>query len=229
MRIVGLSGGIACGKSTVARLLADEHGVEVIDCDAIARATQRRGRWGHRRVAAAFGPRVLRAADGEIDREALGRLVFSDVNARRRLNAAAHAPIAVELVRRLLWAWLRLQPVAVVDMPLLFETGAHRWAALSVVVAADAGTQLRRLMARDGCGEADARARVDAQMPLEAKKARAGVVIDNGGGVSAEALRAQVAALAARLRPRGARWRALLTSPYALLLAAWAVRRLLAG
>lgn len=232
MRIVGLSGGIACGKSTVARILREQEGVEVIDCDALSRATQRKGRWGYRRVVGAFGLQVVRADDGELDREALARIVFDDPAARRRLNAASHAPVAAALAWRLLWAWLRLRPLVVVDMPLLFETGAHRFASTTVVVAVrDEAQQVGRLVARDGLSEADARSRVAAQMPLALKVALADAVLDNGaeggGGGGLEGLRGQVGRLAARLRRGAPWWRTALYSPYALgFAAAWALRRL---
>lgn len=106
-------------------------------------------------------------------------------------------------------------------MPLLFETGSHRLTRPTVLVAADPAAQLARLVSRDGCDEAAARARVAAQMPLEAKARLAGVVIDNSGPL--EALAPQVDALAARLR-RGALLPGLLTSPPGALLAALAAR-----
>ncbi|GBF94146.1 hypothetical protein Rsub_07133 [Raphidocelis subcapitata] len=220
MRVVGLTGGIASGKSTVSAQLRRRHGFRVVDADAIAHAVCAKGRWGYRRVVAAFGGGVLRP-DGELDREALAALVFSDAAARRRLQAATHPAVALELLRQVAAAWLSFRLVVVIDMPLLFETGSHRFTRPRVLVAADAATQLARLAARDGCGDAAARARVAAQMPLEAKARLADVVLDNGG--PPEALAPQVDALAARLR-RGALLPGLLASPLGVVLAALAAR-----
>ncbi|KAI8473017.1 MAG: dephospho-CoA kinase-domain-containing protein [Monoraphidium minutum] len=199
MRIVGLTGGITCGKSTVTAALR-RRGFLVIDCDKI------RTTWGHRRVVAAFGSGVLQP-DGELDRDALGRAAFGDASARRRLNASTHLPVALELLRRLAAAWLALRTVVVIDM-LLFETGSHRFTRPSVLVVAEPQEQLRRLMARDGSAEADARSRVAAQMPLASKLALADVAVD---------------ALVRRPR-RGALLPALLTSPYGLALGGAALR-----
>ncbi|KIZ07746.1 dephospho-CoA kinase [Monoraphidium neglectum] len=151
----------------------------------------------------------------------IARLVFIDDAGRRRLNAATHLPVAMEIVRQLISCWLRMRLVVVMDMPLLFETGSHKLTRPRVLVAADPDHQLRRLKERDGSSEADARARMAAQMPLEAKARLADVVLDNNG--SLEALERQVDQLARRLR-RGALLPGLLTSPCALMLclaAAW--------
>ena len=120
---------------------------------------------------------------GEIDRDALGAAVFSDPAARKRLNAATHLPLACELIVRLLAAWMMFEPLVVVDMPLLFETGASRLTRPRVLVACDKHTQLQRLMARNGLSAEQASARVSAQMPLAAKRSRADVVIDNNGSL----------------------------------------------
>ncbi|PNH09587.1 Dephospho-CoA kinase domain-containing protein, partial [Tetrabaena socialis] len=208
MRLVGLSGGIASGKSTVARELAALD-FDVIDCDELAKKATLKGSWGWRRVVASFGDGVL-AADGELDRECLGHLVFNDASARRRLNSATHLPVALALARRLLTCWLSCKWIVVVDMPLLFETKVYKLTRPNVLVACSQGTQLSRLVHRDGGSTERAVARINSQMPLDAKRRLADVVIENEGGL--EQLRDQVRQLAARLR-RGARAWGLLTSP----------------
>ncbi|GLC64510.1 hypothetical protein PLESTF_000173800 [Pleodorina starrii] len=214
MRVVGLSGGIASGKSTVSRLVT-AHGIELIDCDKLARDATRKGTWGWRRVVAAFGEEVL-GPDGELDRERLGALVFADPAARRRLNAATHLPVALALARRLLLSWLACKLLVVVDMPLLFETKMFKMTRPNVLVACSDEQQLERLLRRDGGSTERARARIAAQLPMEEKRRLADIVVENDGTL--EALQAKVDDLLTRLR-RGTMVLGLLTSPIAVLVA----------
>lgn len=206
--MVGLTGGIASGKSTVTAALRNA-GVEVIDADEVTHHVQRKGAWAYRRVVRQFGSRVLDGS-GNIDRQKLGDIVFSDAAARRRLNQATHAPIAVEIGRRLLWAWLRGSGTVVLDMPLLYESGAYRVTRPVVVVSVPRETQVVRLMQRDSCSREGAEARVAAQMPLADKAARADIVVNNGG--SREDTQEQAAQLAHTLRSSG-KLTAMATSP----------------
>jgi dephospho-CoA kinase len=215
MRLVGLTGGTGTGKSTVAATWR-AHGLPVIDCDALARAAVEPGRWGHARLVRALGRGVLKP-DGSVDREAVGRLVFSDAAARRRLNAATHPPVALALVRALLAAWLSCALVVAIDMPLLFESGAWRWTGARVLVEAPAETQAARVVARDGLAPADAAARVAAQAPAEGKRRHCGVVIDHAGGLAEWEAKAEAARAAVT---RGLWWHALLTPPGVAALAA---------
>jgi dephospho-CoA kinase len=185
-KVVGLTGGIGSGKSTVARLLA-ELGAVVIDADAIVRELQAPGSPLLAELAAAFGPQILTAA-GELDREALGALVFRDARARERLNAIMHPRVGAEMLRRLAAARERGAPLVVLDIPLLFEgqragTGTAARVAFdaTVVVYAAEAQQVERQVGRDGRPREEALRRVRAQMPLEEKKALADVVIDNSG------------------------------------------------
>lgn len=143
--------------------------------------------------------------------------MFDDAAARRRLEAATFPAIAAELARGIVSAWARCQPVCVVDMPLLFESGAYVLCRPRVLVACSPRVQLERLMRRDAMQRAAAEARVAAQMPLEAKRRLADAVIDNDG--SPQQLAAQVERLAAALRRRAwlHRW---LLSPAGVLAAA---------
>ncbi|MGY2002931.1 dephospho-CoA kinase [Blastococcus sp. SYSU DS1024] len=173
---IGLTGGIGSGKSTVARLLA-ERGAVVVDADRIAREVLEPGTPGLAAVAAAFGDGVL-AADGSLDRAALAAIVFSDEEARRRLDALVHPMVrqrSAELV-----ATAPDDAVVVNDVPLLVETGQAGTYDLVVVVEADLATRIARLVGR-GLTETDARARIATQASDEQRRAVADVVLDNSG------------------------------------------------
>lgn len=179
MFVIGLTGGIASGKSTVSRLLK-ELGATILDADVIAREVVEPGQPALAEIAAAFGPEVLRE-DGSLDRARLGALVFGDGEARARLNAITH-PRVIRRINELLEEERRANPrgVAVVDAPLLLEAGMGHLVDEVWVVAADEETQLRRLMRRDGLSRAEAMRRIRAQMPLAEKLRQADRVIDTG-------------------------------------------------
>lgn len=188
-RVIGLTGGIGTGKSTVARML-EELGAVVIDSDAIVRELQAAGAPMLREIAAAFGDALLRA-DGSLDRAALGELVFRDAGARARLEAIVHPAVGRESARRLRDAVAAGAPLVVVDIPLLFETrrsGTPSRANLGVeavvVVYAPRGQQIERQLARSGYDRAEAERRADAQISIEEKRARADYVIDNSGSLA---------------------------------------------
>jgi dephospho-CoA kinase len=171
---VALTGGIATGKSyCLARFAA--HGAAVIDADLLAREAVAPGTAGLAAVAARFGTEVL-AADGTLDRPALGRIVFGDMKARAALEAIVHPE-----VYRHIREWFANLPagtgVAMADIPLVFETGHNHDFDEVVVVACDPEEQIRRVMARDHLSDAGARARVAAQWPIEEKVKRADRVI----------------------------------------------------
>jgi dephospho-CoA kinase len=180
MVVAGLTGGIATGKSTVAAMLASA-GAKVVDADRIARDAVRPGTEAHAEVVARFGAGILRP-DGAIDRPRLAAVVFADPAEKRALEGIVHPRVRREIAEQL----QRLREadpgrVAVVDVPLLFETGMDRGLRPTIVVYAPEDVQLRRLIARDGLAEADALRRIRTQMPIEAKRARADIVIDNSG------------------------------------------------
>ncbi len=203
IRLVGLTGGIATGKSTAARRFA-RAGCTVIDADQVAREVVRPGTPALAEIAAAFGPEVIRA-DGSLDRERLGRIVFADPRARARLNAIVHPRVHDEVERRFAEA-RRRDPggLVVYDVPLLFETGSEGRFDLVVVVFAPPEVQQARLMARDGLDPVQARRRVDAQMGIGEKAARAHVVLENTG--TPADLEGQVDALVERIRGHNARY-----------------------
>ena len=178
MRTVGLTGGIGSGKSAVSRLL-QEHGAVVVDADLVAREVVDVGSPGLAAVVDAFGPDVLQE-DGSLDRAALGRLVFSDREALTRLNAVTHPRIAERTAALVRQAAEAGTEVLVHDVALLVENGLTGYDAV-VVVAASPQTQLDRLVRLRGMPEAEARARIAAQLPLEHKLAVATHVIRNDG------------------------------------------------
>ncbi len=170
MLLVGLTGGLATGKSTVARLFRD-CGATLIDADALARQVVQPGKPAWRDIVRTFGTQVLRP-DRTLDREALARIVFGDRTKLRKLNAIVHPRVAREqahLAREI----LRKEPRAVViyDVPLLFEAGADKRVDKIIVVTAPPRTQIARMQKRDGLTRPEALRRLRSQMPL-AKKVR---------------------------------------------------------
>ncbi|MCL6548260.1 MAG: dephospho-CoA kinase [Alicyclobacillus sp.] len=178
--IVGLTGGIATGKSTVTRILR-ELGAYVVDADVWARRVVEPGTPGLAEIVEAFGPGVLNE-DGTLNRKALAAVVFHDEAARRTLNRITH-PRVREGMRQETDDYLARHPGCPVvwDVPLLFEGDTRAMVDVTVLVYADERTQLARLMARDGLPEAEAEARIAAQMPIEEKRRLADYVIDNTG------------------------------------------------
>ena len=191
---VGLTGGIGSGKSAAAALLAG-HGAVIVDADLLARQAVVPGSQGLAEIVDQFGAAVL-TDSGELDRAALGEIVFADPEARARLNAIVH-PRVRELAAQ---AEQAAGPEAVVVhvIPLLVETGQQEAFDLVVVVDVDPDRQVRRVGRRDGLSAAQVEARMAAQASREQRLAAADVVLDNNG--SPEELAAQVAELWERLR-----------------------------
>lgn len=177
--LVGLTGGIGSGKSTVARLL-EERGAVVLDADAFARDAVRAGSEGFRRVVERFGGDVV-GPDGELDRPKLASIVFGDPESLGDLEAIVH-PEVRRAIADGIQTHLDTDDVVVLVNPLLIEMGTHRDCDLVVVVAASPRTQIERSVAR-GMGEDDVRARIAAQLPLEERARHADILIDNEGSV----------------------------------------------
>lgn len=181
MRLIGLTGGIGSGKSSVSRLLAS-YGAYIIDADQITHELERRGQPVWQRIVDSFGWGIV-TADGQLDRKKLGRRVFGDAEERQRLNHIVHPAVQQEVRDRIARARDLKMPVAVLDVPLLIEGGLYRVVDEVWVVYAEPEQQVARIQARDGSSEAAARQRIAAQMPLKDKLAYADRVIDNCGGV----------------------------------------------
>jgi dephospho-CoA kinase len=179
---IGLTGGIASGKSTVARVLSDL-GVGVVDADQIAREVVAAGSEGLREVVAAFGPEVL-AQDGALDREKLAARVFEDEAARLQLQSITHPRIGRSSAERIAALHASNAPYVVYDAPLLVEVGAHKGLDALIVVAADEANQVARALARGGMPEAETRRRIAAQFPLARKIEVADYVIHNDGSLA---------------------------------------------
>jgi dephospho-CoA kinase len=198
MLLIGVTGGLATGKSTVARMFR-ARGARVIDADELARQVVQPGTPAWRDIVRTFGRKVLRP-DRTLDRAALARLVFRDRAALARLNAIVHPRVAREQARltREIAAQDR-RALIVYDAPLLFEAGVQKRMDRTIVVAADRDTQIARLLKRNGFSRAEALRRLRAQMPLARKVKLADYVLD--GTRPRRILSRQVAAIVAELTP----------------------------
>lgn len=182
MLLIGLTGGVATGKSTVVRRLK-ELGAAVIDADQLAREVVEPGEPALEEIRQRFGPEVI-GEDGQLDRARLARIVFEDEEARKALEAIVHPRIRSRMRAKIEEFKAQGEPVVVCDIPLLFETGvALDWVDRTVVVYAPKEVQLQRLMARNGLTLEEAERRIAAQMPTEEKARRADAVIDNSRGL----------------------------------------------
>lgn len=180
---VGLTGGIASGKSTVARMFV-ALGAHLVDTDVLARQAVEPGSPGLAEIVAAFGPGVL-GPDGGLDRRGLREVVFNDAAARQRLNAIVH-PRVRALMDEDLARWRAVDPggIVLVDVPLLLESGwSGRFAAV-VLVHVPRWVQVQRLMARDQVSRQAAEAALSAQMDIEQKRGSAQFVVDNSGAIT---------------------------------------------
>jgi dephospho-CoA kinase len=207
VRIVGLTGGIASGKTTFADALR-ARGMPVVDADALARAAVAPGAPALAEIVRAFGPGVL-AADGALDRKALAAVVFADAEARRRLEAITHPAVRRAMAEETARLAAAGHALAFYDTPLLYEVGLERALDSVVVVWAPRDVQRARLVARDALSPAEAEARLAAQLPIDEKAARADFVVDNVGtpadlGAKADRLLADLRAGIGRRLPNAA-------------------------
>ena len=181
MRVFGLTGGIASGKSTVGRMF-QELGLPVVDADQIARQIVVSGSPAYQDLVATFGREIL-DDQGDIDRKRLGQRVFGDPQSRARLNQITHPRIAERTAEVLATLAQQGQPVALYEAALLVENGIHHGLAGLIVVRVDEAAQRKRLAIRDGLSTDDIEQRIHAQLPLEEKLAAATYVIDNQGSL----------------------------------------------
>ena len=181
MKIIGLTGGIASGKSTVATELRKQN-VPVFDADEVSRNAVAKGSKGLALVAEAFGAEYL-TSDGEMDRAKISQLVFSDKEALKTLEGILHKIVWDEAEAFLAEAREQKAKLAVLDVPLLIETKWHERVDLVWLVAVSKEQQIKRAMIRSGMTEEEVKARIAAQMSLEDKKKFADVVLDNSGAL----------------------------------------------
>ncbi|GEN51363.1 dephospho-CoA kinase [Alkalibacterium pelagium] len=179
--ILGLTGGIATGKSTVSRFF-ESQGIPVVDADKGARLVMEPGQAAYHAVVKAFGQEIL-TEDGAVDRTGLGAIVFNDPAKLSKLNETVHSHVL---------NWIRDEKsklikadhsMIVLDIPLLYEIGLESEVDAVMVVYVDPQTQLKRLMKRDGLSDRDAQKRIDAQKSIDIKAEKADVIIDNRGSI----------------------------------------------
>lgn len=177
--ILGLTGGIATGKSTVSRYFSDK-GYAVVDADVVARRVVEPGTEGLANIVAHFGTEIIQK-DGTLNREKLGVMIFSDAEKRETLNNLLSAQIRRTIMADTATLVNANQPLIVLDIPLLYEAGYETHCDAVMVVYTTEAVQLERLMARNNLTEEEALNRIASQEPIETKKDRADIVIDNNG------------------------------------------------
>mgnify|MGYP003447644128 FL=1 len=181
-KIIGLTGGIASGKSTVSNWLLSQ-GYPVVDADIAARKVVEPGMPALEKIRKAFGDDVL-LPDGTLDRKRLGSIIFANEEKRQTLNAIVHPAVREWMRQETERAFGEGASIVIMDIPLLFESKLTHMVEETILVYVTKETQLKRLMERDGYMEADALARIHAQMPIDEKKELADYIVDNNGPLS---------------------------------------------
>ena len=181
MKLIGLTGGIASGKSTVSAILR-RLGAQVIDADALAREIVKPHQPAWNEIVTTFGNEVLQS-DQTLDRKKLRKLVFDEPNARKKLEAITHPKIRRLAQEKIAESAATGAPLVVYEAPLLFESKIHLWLRPVILVACEAAVQKRRLRQRDNLNEAEIEQHLGAQMSLEEKRKLADYVIENNGTI----------------------------------------------
>ncbi|MGH7794234.1 MAG: dephospho-CoA kinase [Candidatus Binatia bacterium] len=181
VKLVGLTGGIASGKTTAANIL-QRLGAAVVDADALAREVVERGHDGWREIVETFGVEVLQS-DQTLDRQKLRAVIFNNSTARKKLESIIHPRVRALAEERIRQHAAAGTEVVVYEVPLLFEGKLHEWLRPVVLVACDIDVQKRRLQQRDGLAAEEAQKHIDAQMSLEEKRRLADYVIENDGSL----------------------------------------------
>ncbi|KAI7901302.1 dephospho-CoA kinase [Cokeromyces recurvatus] len=202
MKLIGLTGGIATGKSTVSRLLVEQN-IPIIDADKIARDIVEPGRKANQLIRQHFGDDVF-LPDGHIDRPKLGQIIFQDPEKRKILNHCTHPYVRLEMLKEAFFYWLKGADMVVFDVPLLIESKLDRFMNTNVVVFCSDILQLQRLRKRDNLSEEQALQRIKAQMPISEKVAKADIVLDNSSNI--QQLEIQVKNMIEKLRPSRLTW-----------------------
>lgn len=191
MKLVGLTGGIASGKSTAAKIL-ESLGAAVVNADTLAREVVEPGREAWQEIIAAFGSEILQS-DRALDRQKLRTLIFNNPDARRKLESIIHPRVRALAERRIAEHGAAGYAVVVYEVPLLFEGRLHEWLRPVILIACDIEIQIERLQQRDGLDRVQAQKHIEAQMNLEEKRRLADYVIENNGNL--EDLKRQVEAV----------------------------------
>ena len=177
--VIGLTGGIASGKSTVSNMLK-EMSITVIDADVEARLAVMEGEPAYKQIIAEFGDGIL-LENGEIDRQKLGAIIFHQADKRQRLNEITHPEVRRRMLEQVETAKRNNEEVVILDIPLLFESNLTAMVEKTILVYVDSDIQLQRLVERNNLTNADAQARISSQMPLSEKIKLADAVINNNG------------------------------------------------
>ncbi|XP_052096114.1 dephospho-CoA kinase domain-containing protein-like isoform X1 [Mytilus californianus] len=208
MFLVGLTGGIATGKSTVSKILSEECGCLILDADLIAREGDKivlPGTKAWKIIRKQFGDEVIHD-NGELDREKLGQIIFADASKRRLLNSITHPEIYKSMIWKILKAFVRGRQFVILDLPLLFETGKLvPYASYIVVVSCSEEQQIERLMKRNTLSEKEADQRISSQMSLAEKRRQATYIIDNNADI--EYTRQQVKNIHQKLKESYFHWK----------------------
>ena len=204
MFVVGLTGGIGSGKSTVSKMLT-ESGIDIIDADLVAREVVRPGMKAWKLIRQHFGEEVI-LKNGDIDRKKLAEIIFSDESKRKLLNSITHPEIYKQIFIKLLVYLLLFRQFVVLDLPLLFESGKMtKYLSKIIVVKCSRRLQIERLIQRNNYSEEESIARIDSQMPLEEKCRLSDFVIDNNNDL--ESTRSQVKQVVQQLRSSRSHWK----------------------
>ena len=179
--VIGLTGGIASGKSTVSNMFKKMN-IIVIDADVEARLAVMKGEAAYERIVAEFGREIL-LENGEIDRKKLGSIIFHQADKRQRLNEMTHPEVRKRMLEQVETAKNKDEEVVILDIPLLFESKLNHMVDKTLLVYVDRETQLHRLIERNNLSLVDAEARIQSQMPLKDKVMLADAVINNNGSI----------------------------------------------
>ncbi|KAI8636433.1 dephospho-CoA kinase [Parasitella parasitica] len=202
MKLIGLTGGISTGKSTVSVMLS-EHNIPIIDADKIARDIVEPGRKANQLIRQHFGDQVF-LPNGHLDRPKLGQIVFQDAEKRKILNRCTHPYVRLEMLKQAFIYWIKGANMVVFDVPLLIESKLDRFMSTTVVVYCSDVLQLQRLRKRDNLSEEQALQRMKAQMPMSEKVAKADIVLDNSSDLNQ--LEIQVNNMIKKLKPSTFTW-----------------------
>jgi dephospho-CoA kinase len=182
MLIVGLTGGIATGKSTVSQYLEKTHGLTIVDADLIARQVVLPGTKGYNAIDKEFAEvtDLVNPEDSSLNRPALGKAVFGKPDWLKKLNSIVHPLVRREIVWQIFKAYIKMNQVVILDVPLLFEAGLDKICGLTVTVSSTSSVQIERLLARNPeLSPEDAQNRINSQMSNDQRNFRADLVIDN--------------------------------------------------